>query len=60
MTLFEIGTVVTLKSGGEKMTVIGDGKEPGTVTCAWYDPHRFLQERDFPTEVLGAVQAVEG
>lgn len=33
---FAVGTQVTLKSGGEWMTVVGIDEETGFVICAWF------------------------
>lgn len=36
---FEPGSVVALKSGGPRMTVLDIGKESGVVWCMWFQGH---------------------
>jgi len=51
----QIGSVVTLKSGGPQMTVIGMGDD--TVSCTWFDKSEKSVGKDFPYAalVLGTV-----
>jgi uncharacterized protein YodC (DUF2158 family) len=62
MDVIRIGDVVTLRSGGCKMTVtyISEGKDPGTriIECSWFEgPVGNKQKRhsSFPIEALSKV-----
>ncbi len=45
-----VGEVVTLKSGGEPMTV--KSVENGEAECAWFDQYKALRKEKFPIAVL--------
>jgi uncharacterized protein YodC (DUF2158 family) len=47
----EIGTVVTLKAGGPRMTVVKI-EESGNVETVWFDKSQFLNRGNFPPEAL--------
>jgi uncharacterized protein YodC (DUF2158 family) len=46
---FEVGDVVKLKSGGERMTV--EGVEDGYVHCVWFDGRK-PERGTFPAKAL--------
>lgn len=47
----KVGDVVTLKSGGPKMTVM-DIEENGEIWCSWFNDHDGVLDQDFPTACL--------
>ncbi|RFU44661.1 YodC family protein [Paraburkholderia sp. DHOC27] len=51
MTSFNVGDVVTLKSGGLRMTVTAVGpvalSADGWVMCEWFDEHGELRQESF-------------
>lgn len=56
MADFAPGDVVTLKSGGPRMTVIktfDNPIEPGTfVACSWFDDKKALQHANFALQTI--------
>jgi uncharacterized protein YodC (DUF2158 family) len=61
---FEPGTVVRLKSGGPKMTVVNYGKygygSKEEYKCKWFDDKNQLVESTFTENELEAVPASSG
>lgn len=57
----EPGTVVQLKSGGPKMTVIGEhdimGVETGNVRCEWFDEKNKAASGSFAETSLKVINA---
>lgn len=52
---FKVGDVVTLKSGGPKMTVSGmpvPGEDINTLHCQWFDASSKLVSQSFPKALL--------
>ncbi len=49
---FKIGDVVTLKSGGHKMTVESFLKEYNRVICIWFDDFKIKRGDSFEPECL--------
>ena len=50
---FKSGDVVTLNSGGPKMTVVKYEPENSEyVTCQWFDKNQNLEERSFQQDIL--------
>ncbi|MBY3160545.1 DUF2158 domain-containing protein [Rhizobium laguerreae] len=56
-TTFEVGDVVALKSGGEKMTVERVDGIYGLIDTVWFDHKKQLQRRAFALNALVAVKA---
>ncbi len=54
---FEVGDVVQLKSGSEKMTV--EEIEDGEVSCVWFVENQ-LQRAAFPSITLKKVESSSG
>jgi uncharacterized protein YodC (DUF2158 family) len=52
MKAFKVGDVVQLKSGGQKMTVVGDGTSDGHVYCQWFDATGKARGSQFPETAL--------
>lgn len=57
MSVFKVGDVVNLKSGGATMTVqhVEDARSEGfgvTVTCGWHDKTHKLNVAGFPADML--------
>lgn len=57
----KIGTIVRLKSGGPKMTVVEDCRDPidALVECGWFDGGTYSGRRWFPTLALDVVEKFE-
>lgn len=50
---FKEGDIVTLKSGGPKMTVeVAETAWTGHVYCSWFDDKRKLSKEQFAPEAL--------
>lgn len=50
---FKDGDIVTLKSGGPKMTVeVASAAWTGLVYCSWFDDKRKLSKEQFQPEAL--------
>ena len=54
---FVVGSVVTLKSGGQRMTVMAtttafSAIDGPTISCAWFDDFGKLHHEDFPLATL--------
>jgi uncharacterized protein YodC (DUF2158 family) len=56
-TTFEVGDIVALKSGGEKMTVERVDGIYGLIDTVWFDHKKQLQRSAFATNALIAVKA---
>ncbi|NWJ65335.1 DUF2158 domain-containing protein [Vibrio parahaemolyticus] len=51
MMMFEVGDVVTLKSGSPEMTVVGLDFG-GNLICNWFDSKQELKSGSFPSASL--------
>ena len=56
-TTFSPGDIVTLKSGGEKMTVDAISEMTGLVQCSWFDSRRKFQRQQFQPTSLEKAKA---
>jgi len=52
MSLFNIGDIVALKSGGMPMTVVGLGEETKEVLVVYFDLDANVMRDGFPAEAL--------
>jgi uncharacterized protein YodC (DUF2158 family) len=49
-TGFRVGDVVTLKSGGPRMTVVSDGADE--LVCQWFDERGHFRQETFHRDTL--------
>ena len=55
-TVFEIGDIVVLKSGGPYMTVSAVDLTTQLLECIWFDEDELKHVDDFPKDVLESVE----
>jgi len=56
--MFEIGSIVKLKSGGPKMTITGHLSAENSVSCTWFSSDKIVRDQ-FPAESLILVELKE-